>query len=694
MILKRLRLKGIRSWEKGEIVFKEGFTTIVGSKGAGKSSIIAAVEFSLFGDEAFRDYGGLMREGVRSSDVLLEVEEQGKCLAITRGLSRVGEAVSQSSGRLKLEVDGAVHTLNKAGDLNRDVGELLRVDCELLEHTCLSKQEELKHLLNTDARSRKRIVDGLLGFDSFETAWGELGEVIRDKEGYVRRLREDAAKYDLEALSKSYEDSLMRTEELKKSSRGAEERCRLEEEKLELVTLELKAFDQDAKEYYREKKEIDEKRRQLADGVAKAEGLKGRIESLKQSLDDAESEEEQLECQAEELWTSLVKVGYAGKRELASLKESAESLSEAVVDMLNALSVDEKTIEDEQSREQALSGGEVCPYCGQPLASHRAEKFRQERLKHIENLQGRVGKNRAGLESSRQLSKMYASYCDDLGKLLYRVERLENQTRSIRTQMKDLQKELDAVQTVNSVVASRIETAEYSLPAYDEALHTEKREAWMKQTAKTNETKNELQQLQTSLQSLATSLTDLSDKLQEGREVRGKAEKYEKVVEELQRVRGGCRAVLPTLRNLYLKSVERNIQKTYRDLNPSASFAIKVDEDYTPAISVGTHTRSYRDLSGGERTEIALAYRIGLGNAIYEARTGAPMELLILDEPTESLGNEEEDRAIERLAAMLSNLKTRQIIVITHDPTFAQFADNTIQIRNLGNSSTSNEIDG
>lgn len=688
MILKRLQLRGIRSWEKGEIAFREGFTTIVGPKGVGKSSIITAIEFTLFGDEAFRDYNGLMREDAHSSDVVLEVEEQGKRLVISRGLSRVGDTISQNPERLKLEVNGTVHTLNKAGDLNRDVKELLRIDNELLEYTCLAKQEELKRLLSMDARSRKKIVDSLLGFDAFETAWNELGEVIRDKEGYFRRLREEAAKYDLESLSKSYGEILKQIDNLKQRNRKVEERCKFEEEKLELVTLELKAFDQDAKKYYQEKKEIEEKRKRLADGMAKAEGFRGRISSLKQSLEEMEGEKKRLEGQVEGLWSNLMKVGYNGKRELASLKKNVESLNETILEALNAIGIDEKTIENEQNKELALLDGGSCPYCGQPLSSHKAKKFRQERLNHLENLRQRIEKNRVSLESSKQLSKMYASHSDDLSQLLYRVERLESQAQSTRHQVKDVQKELDAIQAVNNVIENQIKTAEYSLPTYDDALHAEKREEWMKQTAKVNDIKMELQRTQTNLQNLGTSLTDLSNKIREGKGTREKAEQYGRIIEDLQRIRGGCRAVLPTLRALYLKSIEHNIQKTYNDLNPASLFTILVDEDYTPTISVGNHTRSYRDLSGGERTEIALAYRIGMGNAIYEARTGTPMNLLILDEPTESLGNEEEDKAIERLATMLSNLKKRQIIVITHDQTFTQFADNTIQIRNLGNRSS------
>lgn len=688
MILKTLRLKGIRSWKEGEISFTEGFTAIVGPKGVGKSSIITTVEFVLFGDEAFRDYAGLMREDSNSSEAVLQIEDQGRSFIITRGLTRIGNRISQDSGRLRLEVDGVVHTIGKAGDLNRDVRELLRVDDELLEYTCLARQEELKKLLNMDARSRKNIVDSLLGFDSFEIAWRELGEIIRDREGYSRRLEEDASKYNLESLSKDYEEALVQIEDLKKKNRKAEERYRFEREELEFVELELKGYDQIARRHNEERKRIEAKRKQFAEGMAKAEGFRGKTSTLKQSLEDMEEEQKHFEEQWEELWANLVKIGYTGEDELTSLKEVVERLDKTILETLSAVNVDEKTIEEEQNKESSLSDTEVCPYCGQRLSSHKAKEFSLERMKQLENLQKKVKENRVVLDSSRQLLKAYESYGENLDRFLYQIERLKSQIQSVNLQIKNAQKELDALQSVNDVIERQIEIAEISLPAYDESIHVKKRDEWMRKSAKANNAQMETQQIQKDLQKLETLLTELSEKIQEGEEIHEEAEKSKRVIKELQRIRGGCRAVLSTLRTLYLKSIERNIQKMYNDVNPTSSFTIQIDEDYTPTMSVGSYSRSYRDLSGGERTEIALAYRIGLGNAIYEARTGVPMEILILEEPTENLGNEEEDRAIERLATMLSNLRIRQIIVVTHDQTFAQFTDKTIQIKKIGNQSS------
>ena len=147
MIIKTLKVLGIRSWEEGETSFQEGFTAIVGPKGSGKSSLIDALEFALFGRGAFQDYEHVMREGASTSRVELTVEDSGKTIKIVRGLSRTSTGISQDPSNLSITVNGVIYTRNKVTDLDRDVKDLLRVDRDLLEFTCLARQEELKNCL-------------------------------------------------------------------------------------------------------------------------------------------------------------------------------------------------------------------------------------------------------------------------------------------------------------------------------------------------------------------------------------------------------------------------------------------------------------------------------------------------------------------------------------------------------------------
>jgi exonuclease SbcC len=113
-----------------------------------------------------------------------------------------------------------------------------------------------------------------------------------------------------------------------------------------------------------------------------------------------------------------------------------------------------------------------------------------------------------------------------------------------------------------------------------------------------------------------------------------------------------------------------------------------IDETYTPyVVSESGVEREVSNLSGGERTLIAFAYRLGLGQLIMQSKTGHGLSLLLLDEPTESLGRE--DGSIDRLAEAISRFKAiEQIIAVTHSEAFAEKAEHVIRVEKEAGEST------
>ena len=115
--------------------------------------------------------------------------------------------------------------------------------------------------------------------------------------------------------------------------------------------------------------------------------------------------------------------------------------------------------------------------------------------------------------------------------------------------------------------------------------------------------------------------------------------------------------------------------------------SVNIDENYTPVIEgEGGIERNISNLSGGERTLLAFAYRLGIGQLIMQWRVGHGLRMLLLDEPTESLGRE--DGSIDRLAESLARLKTvEQVIAVTHSEAFAEKADHVIRLEKQDNQS-------
>ena len=99
-------------------------------------------------------------------------------------------------------------------------------------------------------------------------------------------------------------------------------------------------------------------------------------------------------------------------------------------------------------------------------------------------------------------------------------------------------------------------------------------------------------------------------------------------------------------------------------------------DDFTPIIEQQDYEIDYAYLSGGERTAIALAYRLSLNqvinNLMSEVKT---RDLLILDEPTDGFSEEQ----LERVRVVLEELELEQVIIVSHESKVESFVDEVIR---------------
>jgi exonuclease SbcC len=182
---------------------------------------------------------------------------------------------------------------------------------------------------------------------------------------------------------------------------------------------------------------------------------------------------------------------------------------------------------------------------------------------------------------------------------------------------------------------------------------------------------------------------DLTKRLDETKEridqAQQKIERVQKIVkafEVISVMRDAYRSIQPKLRSEFVKILRNFVQQVLDTLvgGEGSLMNLSIDETYTPyVISEGGVEREASNLSGGERTLLAFAYRLGLGQLIMQSRTGHGLSMLLLDEPTESLGRE--DGSIDRLAEAISRFKAiEQTIAVTHSEAFAEKAEHVIRL--------------
>src|SRR3989344_5287406 len=104
MIIKKIKLENIRSYLNEEIEFPEGSVLLSGDVGSGKSSILLAIDFALFGlTRGILSGNALLRNGTSSGEVELNLEINNKEIVIKRVLKRDEKSVTQDSGYILVD---------------------------------------------------------------------------------------------------------------------------------------------------------------------------------------------------------------------------------------------------------------------------------------------------------------------------------------------------------------------------------------------------------------------------------------------------------------------------------------------------------------------------------------------------------------------------------------------------------------
>lgn len=125
-------------------------------------------------------------------------------------------------------------------------------------------------------------------------------------------------------------------------------------------------------------------------------------------------------------------------------------------------------------------------------------------------------------------------------------------------------------------------------------------------------------------------------------------------------------------------NVEFNMlfQKWLNQLLEAGDITVRVDENFTPVIEQNGYEMEVGSLSGGEKTSVALAYRLALNVMVKKVCEAMQSNLLILDEPTDGFSREQ----LFRLRDILNELKCEQVITVSHENELEGFVDKIYKI--------------
>ena len=135
-----------------------------------------------------------------------------------------------------------------------------------------------------------------------------------------------------------------------------------------------------------------------------------------------------------------------------------------------------------------------------------------------------------------------------------------------------------------------------------------------------------------------------------------------------------------------LATLRQNFSKTFNEwfsILVSDVLTARLDEDFTPIISQQDYEIDYDFLSGGERTAVALAYRLALNQVLNSLLSKIKTkDVIILDEPTDGFSEQQ----LDKMRDIFEQLEYKQMILVSHEQKIEGFVDRVVRIKKEGNS--------
>ncbi|MBU0466560.1 MAG: SMC family ATPase, partial [Nanoarchaeota archaeon] len=247
MKFKKIKLINIRSYKNQEVVFPEGSLLLAGDIGSGKTSILLAIEYALFGLQPGQKGASLLRNNEQIGEVTLDFEIAGKAMTIERKLKRTLKGVSNEYASITINNEKRESSIteikSKIVELLGYPPEFVKKNNVLYRYTVHTAQEQMKQIILEDSETRVNILRHVFGIDKYKQIKNNLSILLSDLKsdskillGEISTLEKDKENIELRKSSlKILKDKLLvrklelgertRTKELLETElRGLEEK--------------------------------------------------------------------------------------------------------------------------------------------------------------------------------------------------------------------------------------------------------------------------------------------------------------------------------------------------------------------------------------------------------------------------------------------------------------------------------------
>ena len=671
-----IELGDFLSHSETKLGFENGVTVFVGHNGAGKSSIIDALTFALFGQHTRKSNKGLIKRGSTQGFSKVEFEVNEKQYQAVRKIDSKGTLAAKLSEKINGEIkEIAAGERKQFGEsMTHEVEKIIGLDFEKLKIASIVQQGELNSIIKAKPKEFKELLNAIIGIDKLDVASNSMKEVIKD---FREKIRQDIGYDDshLELLVRDLEKNQTDLEEArpKKDQLTQEHKKLLQEitnlrkkidedatkidkiKQLELRKHELQSY---AIEAIREiQQEIAENERKIRDcegcfqDVVLKKDLESKIGKVELALDGAYKKIQDLSNKVASLKEKQI---LAGKLQL---KDNKCPVCDSEVEKLNPL------FQEEHLREELVS-----------IKEQMDSTTKEQEMYNIKKV-GFEQKLQNARDAEATLKAHSIRNEEELKKIKEEIQVKKTNVQKIPATTKDNLLEIAQIDSHAKIIFENILKLEVETKGFDE---------------------NEFVHLKNSINEKQTKLSQLDQMLGGIMEIISKNENQIKIIqkaiielkivkeymEQLDSIQSNIFSrdgpVATSLRSWALNTISTKSSEYLTLLNTKIQ-RIQLSEKARD-ISITCHSKKetldLESLSGGEQVSVALALRLGMAKLLGASN----LNLMILDEPTTHLDAERKKSLVEVLAQLsnISNSETpMQFIIITHDTEI--FEDSSVE---------------
>ena len=674
MILQEVILKGFGSYKDLTVIpIPLGLTGIVGeyesnvikSVGAGKTTIVSALNYAFFGKGEFDKVEEIINDQLKPKEeffVNIKFRQGNSLFEVERG--RNPEAY------LEFKENGVPRGDPKIDKRTEEIQQVIGMDYSMFTASIFFEQDRLSKLVDTDPSTRRNYIEKVLGIN----VWTQSSKQInRDK---------NILKKDLEILNKEI-DALITIilsyeEELKKISSIDESLLlnTIKKEELELKIKEYSLLQQKSLDLIglrNSKISLEDNLRVLKEKLAKlledqTKNIKS-IDVLKNSL-NADKNLYNSQIEDINIVTQVIE-------KIDATLDSNAKKELALVEKLSKYQQEKKTFNEIQSK---LKEG-ICTTCGTSITEKtrisRMLEFstkiedvelsvlsllddkaildkekkentsvRQENFKKLQSMQQELHQIRSSIElNERSISNLESKVDSTIFTEL--KDSYENSIKIITHDIKDTNKKIIKLEEeTKNIAIDEFAKLEDNLKKVNEDILL------------LNQEKGVLKGIQTELDKR---VVDRELKLKQLEEKEYELSLYNILEKEFDRIPS---ELLTSSVSCIEKEAEEIIQLFIPEMSISVSEDLtKVTRPLQVYFTIDGKRRNYKRLSGGQRTIANLALRLGFSKVI-SSRVGVQLGFLILDEPFAFLDNFNRDLVKKVLIELKKSFS--QIIVISH----------------------------